>query len=278
MSQSEEQEVALLKKELLGLFNHIQLIRTEIASIRHPGGDEDHFSTMADQLDAIVVATEQATDTIMESVEGVEDILAQVRGKTEDPEILSLLDQASDKNINVFEACSFQDLTGQRVTKVVESVKFIEERVNSLISIWGKDKLAELPSNNIRRVTDSKDDEHRMLHGPQRAVNQQRVDQLFGGEASEEDSRKEESEADRKAREEAERKRAEKEKAEKAEKEKKAASAKKEEKKAEEKKAEEPASGGGGGGDAPQSQDDVDKLFDESEKEVSQDDIDKLFG
>ena len=40
------------------------------------------------------------------------------------------------------ESCSFQDITGQRISKVVKSLH-IEERVNSLINMWGSDTLAE---------------------------------------------------------------------------------------------------------------------------------------
>ncbi len=44
----------------------------------------------------------------------------------------------------VFEACAFQDITGQRVSKIVKSVIYVEERVNALVDIWSKDKLATI--------------------------------------------------------------------------------------------------------------------------------------
>ena len=47
------------------------------------------------------------------------------------------LDRIDEKIQSVFEACAFQDITGQRVTKVVRLIKYVEERVNALIAIWG---------------------------------------------------------------------------------------------------------------------------------------------
>ena len=57
-----------IKKGLLELFKHIQHIRSEIASIRSSGNEDDHFSQMSDELDAIVESTEEATNIILESI------------------------------------------------------------------------------------------------------------------------------------------------------------------------------------------------------------------
>jgi chemotaxis protein CheZ len=38
--------------------------------------------------------------------------------------------------VQIFEACNFQDLTGQRVSHVLETLKFVEEHVGRLLAIW----------------------------------------------------------------------------------------------------------------------------------------------
>jgi chemotaxis protein CheZ len=43
--------------------------------------------------------------------------------------------------MGLFEACSFQDITGQRITKVVRSLTYVETRVNKLIEAWGRSEL-----------------------------------------------------------------------------------------------------------------------------------------
>ncbi len=171
-------EVRLLKHELLGMFGHIQRIRRELASIRRPGHEDgDHFSTMADQLDAIVEATEDATDTIMTNMEQIDSLIAEARGKISDTATATLLGQVGDKVNAVFEACSFQDLTGQRVTKVVHSLQFIEERVNTIIRMWGR---AELEKVVVEMQ--AADPDKALLNGPQRkgaGVSQSEVDKMF---------------------------------------------------------------------------------------------------
>lgn len=183
MTNSRLNDVNVLKRELIGLFEHIQRIRKEIASIRKPGAaeDEDHFAKMSDELDAIVAATEQATDTIMENVETMEDVVNQVRTMVSDnAAAVALLDKFPEMTGNVFEACAFQDITGQRITKVVNSLQYVEKRVNTLINMWGPDKLADV---DPVRDAEPEDEYKKYLHGPQlqgEGVSQADVDALFG--------------------------------------------------------------------------------------------------
>ena len=101
-----------LKHELHGLFYYIQRVREEIAAIAQPA-DEDHkFEKMNDQLDAIVEATEAATNTIMATVEINEGLLNTLKEGLPDDKIATI-EQISANNLGLFEACAFQDITGQ---------------------------------------------------------------------------------------------------------------------------------------------------------------------
>jgi chemotaxis protein CheZ len=174
----ETDDVRILKRELVGMFGHIQRIRRELASIRTPGHEEDdHFAKMSDQLDAIVESTEDATNSIMSNAEEIEDLVGKAKARISDGETNLLLDQVSDRVNAMFEACSFQDLTGQRVTKVVRSLKFVEERVNTLIRMWGREELAKV----VVEMQDT-DPDKALLNGPQRkgeGVTQEDVDAMF---------------------------------------------------------------------------------------------------
>lgn len=174
----ETEDVRILKRELVGMFGHIQRIRRELASIRTPGHeDDDHFAKMADQLDAIVESTEDATNSIMSNAEEIDDLVSKAKARIGDAETNALLDQVTDRVNSMFEACSFQDLTGQRVTKVVRSLKFIEERVNTLIKMWGREELAQV----VVEIQEQ-DPDKALLNGPQRkglAVTQDDVDAMF---------------------------------------------------------------------------------------------------
>ena len=160
MNASPSEDV--LKRELVALLQYIHRVREEIAAISRPA-DEDHkFKNMGDNLDAIVEATEASANTIMENVESNEQLLLTLRKGLPDEKVVTI-DQISANNMNLFEACSFQDITGQRVSKVVKSLTYVEDRVTALVDAWGKDELEQVVVNIQEKTEDEK-----LLHGPQR--------------------------------------------------------------------------------------------------------------
>ena len=171
----------ILKRELVGLFGHIQKIRKELAAL-NPPGSPDHFGGMSEQLDAIVEATESATNTIMESMESIDGLMGEARAlAAENPELGEIFDKVTDKVNMVFEACSFQDITGQRISKVVNSLKFVEERINTIILTWGRDELTKV----VIEIKEE-DPDKKLLHGPQlkgQGVTQADVDKMLGQDA-----------------------------------------------------------------------------------------------
>jgi len=166
-----------LRSELAALFQYMQRVRTEIAAIHKPADEEHNFEKMSDQMDAIVAATENATNNIMATVETNEGLLQQLKDGLDDSAKLELIDQVSANNMGLFEFCSFQDITGQRVTKVVRSLTYVEDKVNALIDAWGK---AELENVDVQGL--DKTDDEKLLNGPQHegeGISQAEIDALF---------------------------------------------------------------------------------------------------
>ncbi len=174
------QEEDRLKRELLGLFGHMSMMRRELAALQ---GNDAAFASMADTLDAIVENTELASNTILESMEAIDGLVGELRGDAS-AQTTGICDRINERINQVFEACSFQDLTGQRITRVVNSLKFVEERINTMVRMWGKDELAKVL---VEVQQDSSgaggaDADKALLHGPQRqgvAITQSDVDKLF---------------------------------------------------------------------------------------------------
>jgi chemotaxis protein CheZ len=85
--------------------------------------------------------------------------------------------------MKIFEACSFQDITGQRVAKVVETLQMIESRVGRFAdAVNAKDVAGFLDEREAAR---HKRKENLMLNGPQLAgegIDQKFVDDMFGGD------------------------------------------------------------------------------------------------
>jgi chemotaxis protein CheZ len=177
ISKAQYQDILVLKKELVGLFGQLQKIRKELAALNTPGAP-DHFGSMSEQLDAIVTATEGATNSIMESVEEIDTLMVEARKISDSPEMARICDQVNDRVNVVFEACSFQDITGQRVGKVVNTLKYVEERINTIILTWGRDELTKV----VVEIKEEKDPDKQLLNGPQlpgQGVDQDAVDKLL---------------------------------------------------------------------------------------------------
>jgi chemotaxis protein CheZ len=165
--------------DIEALARYINTARAEIADLRPDDINSTHLPAATDELTAIVGATEQATHTIFEAVEGIETLTAQM-----DPEVAS---QVSAAVTSVFEACGFQDITGQRITKVVTALQKIESKVDALLNAFGDDlKRDGAPRSPEKRTTTpsgapARPDEH-LLNGPQlpeNAISQDDIDALF---------------------------------------------------------------------------------------------------
>ncbi len=170
---------ARLRTEVLNLLQYIHRLHSEIAGIALEKDDQTTFDSMSDRLDAIVESTAQATDTILSNMEAVDACVERLRAHPEPAEVDSLCDAISEKSMAAVEACSFQDLTGQRITKVVGTMKFVEERVNAMAELCGRDQ--------VNALADEWDlpqqlDDGVALEGPQRAgegISQDDIDKLF---------------------------------------------------------------------------------------------------
>lgn len=126
-----------LREELNEISQSISETKREIATLHHTNFGDNTDVQVADELDAVVLATEHATDNILTAAENVDanarDLAARLSGTEHEDMILDIQDQT----IKIFEACNFQDLTGQRVQKVLETMKFIEGHIDKMITIWG---------------------------------------------------------------------------------------------------------------------------------------------
>jgi len=173
-----------LRSEVLGLFQYIQRFREEIAQMIQPDadGDKNRFQTISEQLDAIISATEDATNIILEGMEGIDDITGRLRDVKDVSELPDLCSELEQVSVNTMQACTFQDITGQRVTKIVRSMQFVESRVDNMLEIWGRDEVQEMARAAADESEGPTGDEA-LLNGPalegEQAISQAEIDALF---------------------------------------------------------------------------------------------------
>ena len=151
--------IKILRRELQELSSHMAQTRREIAALRPQDPSANRIMAATEELDAILQATEHATTEILSGAERIQAIADRLRDGA--PDQSALLD---NEVMGIMTACSFQDITGQRMTKVVNAMRYIERRVHAMIEIWGEDGVeeGELPDDEPR---DTRPDAH-LLHGP----------------------------------------------------------------------------------------------------------------
>ena len=172
-------EVNLLKTEIRALALAIEHTKSEIAALRPSDSKDDRLVAVANELDAIVAATENATDTILEGAEKIDGLAQQLQAQAGDSFVGVVAEDLREVVVSIFEACNFQDITGQRISKVVRTLQFVEERVNRMIEIWGQDTFQDLAAPPEVKS----DDEKALLNGPaleNQGVSQADIDKLFG--------------------------------------------------------------------------------------------------
>jgi chemotaxis protein CheZ len=123
----------------------------------------------ADQLEAVVHATEAATNTILAAAEKIEKVQTEVGA----PQASKLGEIVGE----IYEACSFQDITGQRIAKVLRALRTIEERLAKMAATLERAGTAPVEPTGDTRVGDEK-----LLNGPQlagQAMSQADIDALL---------------------------------------------------------------------------------------------------
>jgi chemotaxis protein CheZ len=161
-----------LDKSVYGEFRYISTYiartRQEISALRPNDIKEERLPSAGAELEAIVRHTEEATHTIMGAAEDI-----MMADATDHAAFKALVDE---KIMDIFQACSFQDITGQRVQKVVDTLKHIESRVERFAHVMG---VVDAPDEDDAKTKRKKDFllNGPALNGPE--VSQDAIDSLF---------------------------------------------------------------------------------------------------
>ena len=141
-------------RELDGLAEYINAAKADIAAVRSDDIRNKHLPDATDELDAIVRHTEEATGTILDAAEAID----AEAGKLECQAI-------KDQVMLIFEACGFQDLTGQRISKIVTTLHHIEERIAKITAIFDEHFQSIAPA--VDEDADNQSEDDRLKNGPQ---------------------------------------------------------------------------------------------------------------
>ena len=162
-AELEGMRTALLA-EVRGLADTISVARDEISKLRSEHEDgASPIPDATDELDAIVQHTADATETILGACEALDEMAPSLSDRA--------VDLIGAQTMRIYEACSFQDITGQRISKVVAALKLIEARILRIAGAYSSDGA---PTETVERDP--------LLNGPQSqasAMDQDAIDKLL---------------------------------------------------------------------------------------------------
>ena len=184
-----------LQDGLKKIYQEVKVARggKEIKSIETDIDPEEFFSEASDQLDAVMQSTEKAAVEIIDIVENLQDLQGSVAtivkgfesgGVTKDnrQKLKEINDTLGMDLSNIMVSLSFQDLTGQRIKKIINSIRQIEQIVREVMLSTGLmiKQREEAPETDIDSLSEAaKTEATSKLQGPTEGTNQADVDDLL---------------------------------------------------------------------------------------------------
>jgi chemotaxis regulatin CheY-phosphate phosphatase CheZ len=163
--------VGRMRHGLADMANAIDRTKAEIAAIK-PKLQHGRIEQATEELDIVMQATEAATSDILAASEQVQEAAQSLRQQGAPAALCDTLDaRATD----IFMACSFQDLTGQRTRKVIQLLRFLEARIDAMMAVWGDVDASKEPERPADQM---------LLNGPARpgeGLEQDDVDLVMNG-------------------------------------------------------------------------------------------------
>ena len=152
-----------LKVELDLIHDAINRTKREIAVLHGKSFNGEEMAKVNGELGAVVGGTEQATQQILEAAEAIDQAASALSKITSPDQQKSLSEEIQERVVSIFEACNFQDLTGQRISKVMSTMKFIEQHINEMMNIWGG---VDAIKAHAPPIVDTREGDAKLLNGP----------------------------------------------------------------------------------------------------------------
>ena len=177
---------------LQDIYQQIHQAKEPDAGILDKKESEQLFNEASKQLDEIMTTTEEATSHILNIIERQQDLapenaellrLASERrlDREEVARLFELNDLVDEDLTDILTALSFQDLTGQRIKKIVATLKTIEGKAFELVMSTGLAMKAHAkePGKDMETIQTEAKRKASELKGPTLDANQKNVDDLL---------------------------------------------------------------------------------------------------
>lgn len=181
-------EVLKLRAEMEAIQSAIEDTKRQVVSLHAAAPRAVKVNHAAGELGAVVTDTEGATHNILAAAEKIEMLAGVIQSETTPQAMKRRAGEIAGATMQIYEACNFQDLTGQRITRVCETLTFIEGSVGRMAEIWGGlDALSTAMAEEIEALNEEHHalGTHALAAGPaligaEGHVGQDDIDALFG--------------------------------------------------------------------------------------------------
>jgi len=168
-----------LKHELAAMRDTAARNSRDLNRLIHDG-DERRMLRAADELRASVDGMDLATQKILSAVELIEDNARALSASLKSDYERGLAQDIQDHIVRIYEACNFQDLTGQRINNVLAIMTMIEDRIASIAGHSGAVSGASQPPGKATTAAGNA-----LLNGPKLDddsghASQTDIDAMFG--------------------------------------------------------------------------------------------------
>lgn len=159
--------------DLIALHDLVARHKRDLAALMNDG-EHRRMTLAAGELGAAIESMEKATQDILQSAESV-DASARLLGagaKSDRERVLTR--DIQDKVAQMYEACNFQDLAGQRISKVIEMLGMVEGQLAAMLAHGNDTSTPTMMKADDRLINGPK------LDGASGHISQQDIDSLFG--------------------------------------------------------------------------------------------------
>lgn len=164
-----------LYNEFISIESDLEHLFSDIDKLKPYKMVKKDIPSASSELAEVIKQTEQATNTILDSLEQIQ----MISGSMEDKETAQMIDSLC---LGMMESCNFQDLSGQRIKKVITIFANIEKFINSSLKHLNIPKNEDdLREENLFTEFEKKKGRH-LLNGPQtqaEAPDQKAIDDIF---------------------------------------------------------------------------------------------------
>ena len=150
---------------------YAQRAHTQLKEVYPAALAQEYLPKAQEDLKAIVSQTEVAADQILNVAESMLSL---------DPSDGTYADAINQSVMAILEACSFQDLTGQRASRIADSLDVTSGQIETLSEVFGAGH--DEASGPLPLTGKDQWREDNLLHGPQNgneSISQESVDEAF---------------------------------------------------------------------------------------------------